>query len=106
MKYLMAVIIVIFLVGCSSFTSWAYQFLKYNDVHYIVTEKEVESYDLGVKLGEVEYYLKEEQDSKELSSNIYPKGTEFFEINGISSAEAIAVKDVEGKIIKLVAEEE
>lgn len=106
MKYLLSVIIFIFLVGCSSSTSWAYQFLKYNDVHYIVTEEKVEIYDLGEKLGEVKYYLEEEQNSKDLSSNIYPKGTEFYEINGISSLEAIAVKDVEGEIIKLVAEGE
>ena len=106
MRLFFTVFMVIFLVGCSSSASWAFQFIKYNDTHYIVTEEKIESNLLGEKLGEVKHFLEEERDSRDLSSNIYREGTEFFEINGTSSSEAIAVKNGQGEIVKLVAEEE
>ncbi|NEZ00125.1 hypothetical protein [Heyndrickxia shackletonii] len=105
MRYFFSVIIVVFfLMGCSSSTSWAFEFIRYNDVNYKVTNEEIKSKNLGEKIGEVKYYLKKEQDGKDMSSNIYPKGTEFYRINGIDKSDAIAVKDDNGKIIKLVAD--
>jgi len=70
-----------------------------------VTEEVLENDQLGEKLGEVKYRLNNEQDSKELSSNIYPVGTKIYAINNIDISKAIAVVNEEGKIIKLVVEE-
>lgn len=106
MKSLFTVSLVFCLVGCNSSASWAYEFIKFNDTKYIVTEEKVESNILGQKLGEVKHFLDEDGDSSELSSNVYREGTDFFEIKGISSSEAIAVKFGQGESIKLVAEEE
>lgn len=103
-KYIRLFMLFFLLTGCSSSPSWAFHFIKYNNVNYIVTENEVKSSDLGGKIGEITHFLEDEQDSVDMSSNYYPKGTEFFEIKGIDKKEAIAVKENE-KIIKLEAED-
>jgi len=69
-----------------------------------VTEEVLENDQLGEKLGEVKYHLNNEQDSKELSSNIYPVGTKIYAINNIDISKAIAVVNEGGKLIKLVVE--
>lgn len=97
--------LVFLLIGCNSSTSWAFQFVKYNDTNYIVTEEELETNNLGEEIGEVKYHLENEKESKELSSNIYPVGTKIYTINDIDISKAIAVINEEGKIIKLIAEE-
>lgn len=94
---------VLLLTGCNSSHSWAFQFIKYNGVNYIVKEEEVESSILGAKIDEVKYYLDNEQDSKDLSSNYYQAGTDFFEIEGVDISKAIAVKEKD-KMIKLESE--
>ncbi|MFJ7916916.1 MULTISPECIES: hypothetical protein [unclassified Lysinibacillus] len=103
--YFCCFLLIFLLIGCNSSSSWAFQFVKYNNAHYIVTEEVLENDQLGEKLGEVKYRLNNEQDSKELSSNIYPVGTKIYAINNIDISKAIAVVNEEGKIIKLVVEE-
>ncbi|MGY3718639.1 hypothetical protein ACWE42_24300 [Sutcliffiella cohnii] len=105
-KYLLFLIStsLLFFSGCSSSTSWAFQFVNYNGVNYILTDEEVSEEEIEEKIGEVQQYLETEQDSLDLSSNIYPKGTEIYSIKGIKVEEHIAVKDKEGKIVKLDAD--
>ena len=105
-KYLLLLIStsLLFFTGCSSSTSWAFQFVKYNGVNYIVTNEEISEEEIEEKIGEVQKYLETEQNSVDLSSNIYPKGTEIYSIKGINVEEHIAVKDNRGKIIKLIAD--
>ncbi|MEB2278663.1 hypothetical protein LAV73_01405 [Lysinibacillus xylanilyticus] len=102
--YCYCFLFIFLLIGCNSSSSWAFQFVKYNNTHYIMTEEVLENNQLGEKLGEVKYDLNKEQDSKELSSNIYPVGTKIYAINNIDTSKAIAVVNEEGEIIKLVAE--
>lgn len=103
--YFCSFLLIFLLIGCNSSNSWAFQFVKYNNAHYIVTAEVLEKNELGEKLGEVKYYLKNEQDSKELSSNVYPVGTKIYAINNIDISKAIAVDNEKGEIIKLVVEE-
>ncbi|MEY9975026.1 hypothetical protein ABH966_005450 [Lysinibacillus sp. RC46] len=103
--YFCCFLLIFLLIGCNSSSSWAFQFVKYNNTHYIVTEEVLENDQLGEKLGEVKYHLNNEQDSKELSSNIYPVGTKIYAINNIDISKAIAVVNEDGKLIKLVVEE-
>jgi len=88
--------------GCSSQASWIYDFVKYEDVFYKVTEEKVEN--VGEKLGEVTSYLDMEGEAPNLSSNVYDVGTEIYSIEGIDVKEAIAVKVKDGEFIKLIAQ--
>lgn len=83
--------------------SWAYPFVVWSGNVYEVTDKEVIDSLIGKRIGEVKtkpndmtgnYYGN--------ASNYYPKGTEYFEISGISTDTAIAVKKEEGKWVKAV----
>lgn len=98
LKRTIAFLLVLILIGCSS-KSWIASFVKYNDTIY-VTDEAVEQ--VGNKIGEVKYFLKEEMDAKDLSSNEYPVGTEIYEIEGIDVEDAIAIKNSEGEYIKLI----
>ncbi|MGE7949896.1 hypothetical protein [Lysinibacillus sp. NPDC093688] len=103
--YFCCFLLIFLLIGCNASSSWAFQFVKYNNTHYIMTEGVLENKQLGEKLSDVKYHLNKEQDSKELSSNIYPVGTKIYAINNIDISKAIAVVNEKGEIIKLVAEE-
>lgn len=90
---------IILLVGCSSNNSWISHFVKYEGNLYNETNEEIDK--VGNKLGEVEFYLEKETDAQNFSSNFYSKGTEIYEIDGVNTSDAIAVK-VDNKYIKLV----
>lgn len=83
--------------------SWAYPFVVWSGNVYEVTDEEVIDSLTGKLLGEVKtkpndmtgYYYGN-------ASNLFPKGTEYFEISGISTSTAIAVKKEKGKWVKAV----
>lgn len=96
------------LVGCNTETSsssWAFQFVKYNDQNYVPTKENVSRDDLEKKIGKVETFLDEEQDSSNLSSNAFDEGTEIYSIQGDNVNKAIAVVDKDGKVTKLKVKE-
>ncbi|WNS77354.1 hypothetical protein RRV45_10340 [Bacillus sp. DTU_2020_1000418_1_SI_GHA_SEK_038] len=83
--------------------SWAFPFVVWNGKVYEVTDEELMGRLIGKRIGKVKtkpndmtgnYYGN--------ASNYYPKGTEYFEISGISTDTAIAVKKEEGKWMKAV----
>ena len=81
---------ILLLVPVTAFaTSWAYEFVVYNDAVYVVTG-EAEG-EVGEKLGEVTYYSDMYTHSGNFS-NHYPKGTEYYEIIGVDPSEMIAVR--------------
>lgn len=100
--------------GCSDRAAtgsgdWAYAFVRWQGDSYRVTEESVPAAEIGEKLGEVEHFSDDENFSasgRSTWSNAYPAGTEFFEISGHSSNDAIAVKvekeDVGTAYVKLV----
>ncbi|WP_214712932.1 MULTISPECIES: hypothetical protein [unclassified Exiguobacterium] len=105
-KVLVCIVSVCFLlVGCNTTSSsWAFDFVKYNNTHYIPTENKINNEDLGEKIGQVETFLDQESDSINLSSNKFAEGTEIYSIQGIDIKEEIAVVEKNGKVSRLEAE--
>lgn len=82
-------------------TDWAYSFVVWDEYVYVVTDEDVTEIDK--KIGSVTNY----SDTESLSgnfSNTYEKGTNYYSIKGISSTEAIAIQDEDGKYRKAIRE--
>jgi hypothetical protein len=80
-------------------TSWAYNFVVWEGYIYEITDEYVTDVDLEV--GEVTAY----SDMESLPgnfSNTYKVGTKYYTIKSISSDEAIAIEEADGKYIKAV----
>lgn len=82
--------------------SWAYPFVKWNNVTYVVTEEVVSETNIGKRIGEVTVYSGEEGSYEGNFSNIYKEGTEYYEISNINTKESIAIKNDKGQFIKAV----
>ncbi|MBS8263906.1 hypothetical protein DYI25_05785 [Mesobacillus boroniphilus] len=73
--------------------SWAYPFVVWNGNVYEVKEEKVLSNQIGKEIGEVKTKPNDMTgDYYGDVSNAYPKGTKYFEINNISTKNAIAVE--------------
>ncbi|MBB3129428.1 hypothetical protein FHS19_004103 [Paenibacillus rhizosphaerae] len=72
--------------------SWAYPFVVYSGHIYRVTEQAVQPEDVGQKIGKVTKYSDREGTYRGNFSNIYPKGTGYYALQGRSRHEAIAVR--------------
>ncbi|KGP91863.1 hypothetical protein N780_16050 [Pontibacillus chungwhensis BH030062] len=84
-------------------TSWAYPFVVWDNSLYIVTEEEVK--DVGEKIGKVTRYSDMEQYGGNFS-NVYEKGTHYYAIEGVSTGQAIAVREASGTYVKAEWEKE
>ena len=93
-------IILVFCISSSVLAfEWSYSFVVWDGKEYEVKIEEmiVES-EIGKKIGKVKtqpYYYSDRSDAMKYygnASNVYPIGTEYFEIKGISPSTAIAVK--------------
>lgn len=82
--------------------SWAYPFVVYKGNTYGVTDEEVEALRITGKLGQVTHYSDKEGSYGRNFSNTFPKGTEYYAIDGIDVLEAIAVKTDQGIYIKAI----
>lgn len=84
-------------------TSWAYPFVVWDHYIYVVSDEKVTAVDR--EIGQVTKY----SDMESLPgnfSNYYGKGTKYYSIKGISSNEAIAVEEFQGRYIKAYREME
>ncbi|WP_416151437.1 hypothetical protein ACM26V_10860 [Salipaludibacillus sp. HK11] len=73
--------------------SWAYSFVVWNGNVYEVKEEKVLESDIGKEIGEVKTKPNDMTgDYYGNASNAYPKGTKYFEINNISTENAISVE--------------
>ena len=79
--------------------SWAYPFVVYSGHIYRVTEQAIQPKDVGQKIGKVTKYSHREGTYRGNFSNMYPKGTGYYAIQGRSSHEAIAVRTGEDTYI-------
>ncbi|MBJ9992786.1 MULTISPECIES: hypothetical protein [unclassified Paenibacillus] len=79
--------------------SWAYPFVVYSGHIYQVTEQAVQPEDVGQKIGIVTKYSDWEGTYRGNFSNMYPKGTGYYAIEGRSRQEAIAVRTGEDTYI-------
>jgi len=101
-RYIKVSLITLLLVICSAtvaLASWAYPFVVNGGKIFIVTADYVDASKLGDVVGKVTYYSDREGTYSGNFSNIYPKGTEYYAIQGISSKLAIAVETQEGYVI-------
>ncbi|CRK83411.1 hypothetical protein [Neobacillus massiliamazoniensis] len=96
----------VFLIGCTllistTYADWAYAFVVYDGNSYIVSETHIEPNKIGKKIGEVTEYSDREGTYSGNFSNQFLKGTEYYEIKGVNTKDAIAVKKSEGLFIKV-----
>lgn len=105
-KVLISLLAIIFLlVGCNTTSpSWAYDFVKYDNRHYVPIDEEIKIDELNEKIGQVKVFLNEEQDSFNLSSNKFAEGTALYSIKGVDVKQEIVAVEKEGRIFKLRAE--
>lgn len=108
-KHLLSVVIICILIISFIFpnkslaTSWAYYFVVWDGYIYVVTDEYVTEIDK--KIGKVTKYSDMERYSGNFS-NVYKKGTKYYSIKGVSTDEAIAIKEGNGKYKKAVREAE
>lgn len=81
-----------------SLADWAYAFVVWDDYVYVITEERVVEVDK--KIGHVTKYSDREGTYFGNFSNVYPKGTKYYSIQGISMDEAIAIQEEDGQYIK------
>lgn len=95
-------ITLLLLVMCSSsaaVASWAYSFVVNDGKIYVVSEDRVDQSTLGDVVGKVTYHTDREGTYGGNFSNIYPKGTKYYAIQGITPESAIAVETQEGYVM-------
>ena len=80
-------------------TSWANEFVVWDGYAYVVSDEYVTEIDS--KIGHVTKYSDMESYTGNFS-NAYKKGTNYYSINGISTDEAIAVQNKDGKYKKAI----
>ena len=83
--------------GCSN-SSWAYSFVVWNGYTYQIGDEYV--VDIGEEIGEVTKFSGREGTYSGNFSNKYQKGTKYYAIKGISTDEAIAIEEGNGKYKK------
>lgn len=81
---------------------WAYEFVKWNGEVYVMTDEIVS--EIGEELGEVTMYSDAEGSYDGNFSNRYEEGTKYFAITGISTEDAIAVRENGGTYRKAIIE--
>jgi len=84
-------------------TSWAYPFVVWDDYTYVISDEYVEK--INKEIGEVTTYSDMEQYEGNFS-NVYPKGTKYYAIDGIDTNTAIAIHIGDGHFIKAIREGE
>jgi hypothetical protein len=78
-------------------TSWAYSFVVWEDNIYVISDEYVS--EIKSEIGQVTKY----SDMKSYPgnfSNTFEKGTKYYSIKGISTNEAIAIEESNGRYIK------
>lgn len=93
MKKLFFILFMLIYTSSVQALSWAYSFVVWNGNVYEVTKEKVLEKEIGESIGEVKttpndmtgnYYGD--------ASNVFPKGTKYYEINNVSTDLAIAVE--------------
>lgn len=93
-----------FLLSDKASAGWAYRFVVWDGFVYVVSEEFVEEVDK--KIGRVTKYNDREGTYSGNFSNVYKKGTAYYSIQGVSTDEAIAIEEEDGKYKKAIREGE
>ncbi|HZH59346.1 MAG TPA: hypothetical protein VEY70_07200 [Metabacillus sp.] len=105
MKNFIIVLVTISFISIQSVsyaTSWAYQFVVWEENIYVVSEGEYVT-EVEQEIGEVTNYSDMEQFGGNFS-NAYPKGTKYYSIKGIKPEDSIAIEVKDGNFIKATRE--
>ncbi|WP_438350720.1 hypothetical protein ACP8HI_08795 [Paenibacillus sp. FA6] len=102
------ILIFVFIIGCnnkeqttSTSNSWAFNFIKWNNIFYKETDKWIEKVD--IKIGSVETLVTDVVGKHDGTySNKFKVGTEIYSIVGIDTDQAIAVEISEGIFFMLI----
>ncbi|MEI5907110.1 hypothetical protein WAK64_08580 [Bacillus spongiae] len=99
--------VLIMIVSCtqsnSSSKDWKSSFIVWQKDLYAVTSDIVKEQDVGESIGKVTSYSDQEVNARkgEVFSNEFQKGSIIYEIQGMSTEEAIVVKE-QGVLTKLI----
>jgi len=98
---LVTIVLIVFISTSVHALSWAIPFVVWTgNVYEVKEEVMLESNQIGKRIGKVKTQPDDMSGSYHGdASNFYPIGTEYYEIKGIATGRAIAVKD-DGKWIK------
>lgn len=83
-----------------SSAKWSYPFVVWHGYIYKVSDEYVD--EINEEIGKVTKYSDAEGTYKGNFSNIYKEGTKYYSIKGISTKEAIAIEEGDGKFKKAV----
>ncbi|MFJ5714410.1 hypothetical protein [Neobacillus sp. NPDC093127] len=97
-------VITSFLLPNKSFASWVNLFVVWDGYTYVVSDENVTEIDK--EIGHVTKYSDMEGTYSGNFSNIFKKGTKYYSIKGISTDEAIAIQEKDGKYKKATREGE
>lgn len=99
-KIILVTLILLIIPFNTAYAKWAYDFVVYNKNIYVITDKKVSAELIGSMLGRVTKYSDREGTYSGNFSNIYPKGTQYYEIIGSDVNKAIAIKEKDGTLIE------
>ncbi|MGJ9458150.1 hypothetical protein [Oceanobacillus sp. CF4.6] len=85
--------------------SWAYEFVRWNDESYVITDKVVDKSEIGEEIGMVTSHSDKEGAYAGNFSNALEKGKKYYKINGVDTEEAIAIGLNEGMYVKALISE-
>lgn len=99
--YLLSMLLLFFIASSVQALSWAYPFVVWDGNVYEVKEEEfLQESEIGGAIGEVKTQADDMTGNfYGDASNLYPKGTQYYEITGTPTSEAIAV-EVDGEWFK------
>ncbi|MNC53873.1 hypothetical protein D3C75_1033210 [compost metagenome] len=105
MKKTLFLLIAICLAGTffairSVHADWAYKFVVNEGKSYIISDNRVDPEQVDSIIGEVTKYSDHEDTYSGNFSNHFPKGTNYYNIKGVNTNEAIAIKLSDGSFIK------
>ncbi|QUW22597.1 hypothetical protein JSQ81_03155 [Sporosarcina sp. Marseille-Q4063] len=100
-KLLFSIIIfsVVISAGCSN-SSWVSSFVVWDGYIYQISDEYVDK--INEEIGEVTMYSDREGTYSGNFSNEYKKGTKYYSIEGISTDDAIAIKENDDKYRKAI----
>ena len=102
-RLLILVFVMSVITGCAkgqSSADWAYYFVVWNCFIYKVSDDYIE--DIDKEIGVVTKYSDFEGTYSGNFSNMYEKGTRYYSIEGISTDEAIAIQEQDGRYRKAI----
>ncbi|GIO98901.1 hypothetical protein J14TS5_39870 [Paenibacillus lautus] len=96
---LLTLLLLVMGLSPAAVASWAYSFVVNDGKVFVVSEDRVDESTLGDVVGKVTYHTDQEGTYGGNFSNIYPRGTKYYAVQGIAPELAIAVETQEGYLM-------